>query len=305
MSSKTTTLDPKPARPSHPSPGFAIPEGLIPDALQKKLETASKKDILCDSYPYRRKLRRKEYEREKRTLQVELLKAQRHIRENGLKLLMLFEGRDAAGKGGTIKRFMEHLNPRAARVVALEKPTEREQNQWYFQRYISHLPTAGEMVFFDRSWYNRAVVEPVMGFCTDSQHHRFLQEAPLLENMLIENDIKLFKFWFSVSREEQVRRFLSRATDQLKQWKLSPVDVESLGKWDAYTRAKKSMFMATDTALSPWTVIRSDCKKRARLNTLRYVLSRIDYPQKNTEALAKLDPKIIGSKETIYQGDEW
>jgi len=302
VSHKTSTLD---SQTTESSAGFTIPEGLVPKALKKKLKTATKKDILCDSYPYRKKLGRKEYEREKRTLQVELLKAQRHIREQGLKLLMLFEGRDAAGKGGTIKRFMEHLNPRAARVVALEKPTEREQNQWYFQRYISHLPTAGEMVFFDRSWYNRAVVEPVMGFCTDSQHHRFLQEAPLLENMLIENDIVLFKFWFSVSREEQLRRFLSRANDQLKQWKLSPVDIESLGKWDDYTRAKKSMFMATDTSLSPWTVIRSDCKKRARLNTLRYVLSRIDYPQKNAEALAQLDPQIIGSKETIYQGDEW
>jgi len=314
VSSKPKTLDPKAnasTNEANSTPGtgggsgFAIPEGLVPKALQKKLEKAKKKDILCDSYPYRKKLGRKAYEREKRTLQVELLKAQRHIRENGLKLLMLFEGRDAAGKGGTIKRFMEHLNPRAARVVALEKPTEREQHQWYFQRYISHLPTAGEMVFFDRSWYNRAVVEPVMGFCTESQHHRFLQEAPLLENMLIENDIVLFKFWFSVSREEQLRRFLSRASDQLKQWKLSPVDVESLGKWDDYTRAKKSMFMATDTSLSPWTVVRSDCKKRARLNTLRYVLSRIDYPQKNAEALSQLDPQIIGSKETIYQGDEW
>ncbi|MEM9416210.1 MAG: polyphosphate kinase 2 [Planctomycetota bacterium] len=285
--------------------GFRLPDGLIPESLLAKLKDAAKSDILCESYPYRQKLGRAAYEKEKRRLQIELLKAQHHIRERGQKVLLLFEGRDAAGKGGTIKRFMEHLNPRAARVVALEKPTEREQHQWYFQRYINHLPTAGEMVFFDRSWYNRAVVEPVMGFCTDTQHHRFLREAPLLESMLIDNDIQMFKFWFSVSREEQVRRFMSRAKDRLKQWKLSPVDVESLGKWDDYTRAKKSMFMATDTAASPWTVIRSDCKKRARLNTLRYVLSRLDYPHKNAEALTQLDPKIIGSKETIYQGDEW
>lgn len=285
--------------------GFTIPDDLVPEALKKKLKAASKNEILCDTYPYRTKMARDDYEREKRRLQIELLKAQHHIRDQGLKILLVFEGRDAAGKGGTIKRFMEHLNPRAARTVALEKPTEREKHQWYFQRYFAHLPTAGEMVFFDRSWYNRAVVEPVMGFCSDSQHHRFLQEAPLLENMMIQNGIILFKFWFSVSREEQLRRFTSRASDKLKQWKLSPVDLDSLGKWDEYTRAKKSMFMATDTSFSPWTVVRSDDKKRARLNTLRYVLSRLDYPSKNEEVLSKLDPAIIGNKETIYQGDEW
>lgn len=284
---------------------FKLPDGLVPEELDKKLKNASKSDILCDSYPYRKKMARDDYERGKRRLQIELLKLQHHVREQGLKVLLVFEGRDAAGKGGTIKRFMEHLNPRAARVVALEKPTDREKNQWYFQRYFAHLPTAGEMVFFDRSWYNRAVVEPVMGFCTESEHHRFLQEAPQLENMMIQNGIILFKFWFSVSREEQLRRFTSRAKDKLKQWKLSPVDLESLGRWDEYTRAKKSMFMATDTSYSPWTVIRSDCKKRARLNTLCYVLDKIDYPNKNQEVLSHLDPKIIGNKETIYQGDEW
>lgn len=285
--------------------GFKLPDGLVPKELDKKLKAASKGDILCDSYPYRTKMARDDYERGKRRLQIELLKLQHHVREKGLKVLLVFEGRDAAGKGGTIKRFMEHLNPRAARVVALEKPTDKEKNQWYFQRYFAHLPTAGEMVFFDRSWYNRAVVEPVMGFCTESEHHRFLQEAPLLENMMIQNGIIMFKFWFSVSREEQLRRFTSRAKDKLKQWKLSPVDLESLAKWDEYTRAKKSMFMATDTSFSPWTVVRSDDKKRARLNTLCYVLDKIDYPSKNPEVLGHLDPQIIGNKESIYQGDEW
>lgn len=282
-----------------------IPDGLIPAELMKKIRESNKKDIICESYPYRMKLGRAEYEDEKRKLQIELLRAQHWIRQTDQKILLLFEGRDAAGKGGTIKRFMEHLNPRYARIVALEKPTEQELGQWYFQRYIKHLPTKGEMVFFDRSWYNRAVVEPVMGFCTDSQHHRFLREVPQLENMFIENGVAIFKFWFSVSREEQLRRFLSRAADKLKQWKLSPVDMESLARWDDYTKAKKAMFMSTDTTLAPWTVIRSDCKKRARLNTMRYVLDCLDFPDKNEAVIKKLDSKIIGPKEDIYEGDEW
>jgi len=285
--------------------GINIPDNLIPAALRKKIRDANKKDIICSSYPYQEKLSRKMYDKQKRQLQVELLKAQHHVRQSGQKVLLLFEGRDAAGKGGTIKRFTEHLNPRWTRVVALEKPTEREQGQWYFQRYMKHLPTSGEMVFFDRSWYNRAVVEPVMGFCTEAQHHRFLREAPLLENMLIENGVMLFKFWFSVSREEQLRRFLSRASDRLKQWKLSPVDIDSLSRWDDYSIAKKSMFMATDTNASPWTVVRSDDKKRARLNTLAFVLNRLDYPNKNNELLDTLDSKIIGPKEVIYSDGEW
>lgn len=285
--------------------GLEIPEGLISSDLMKKIKDASKSDVICSSYPYRKKMSRDIYEKEKRHLQVQLLHAQHWIRETGQKMLLVFEGRDAAGKGGTIKRFTEHLNPRSARVVALEKPTERELGQWYFQRYIQHLPTAGEIVFFDRSWYNRAVVEPVMGFCTDSQHHRFLREVSHLENMFIENGIILFKFWFSVSREEQLRRFLSRATDSLKQWKLSPVDMDSLSRWDEYTRAKKSMFMATDTTMSPWTVVRSDDKKRARLNTLRFVLDRLDFPGKDAEVSKHLDSSIVGPKESIYNGDEW
>lgn len=287
------------------APGLEIPEGLIPPELMEKIRSSSKKDIICESYPYRQKMRRAEYEKEKRKLQIELLRAQHWVRQSGQKLLLVFEGRDAAGKGGTIKRFMEHLNPRSARIVALEKPTEKELGQWYFQRYIKHLPTAGEIVFFDRSWYNRAVVEPVMGFCTDSQHHRFLREVPQLENMFIENGIILFKFWFSVSREEQLRRFLSRATDKLKQWKLSPVDMESLALWNRYTKAKKAMFMSTDTTIAPWTVVRSDDKKRARINSLRYVLDRLDYPDKNEDVVGRVDTKIIGRKESIYQGDEW
>ncbi|MFT5302961.1 MAG: polyphosphate kinase 2 [Mariniblastus sp.] len=285
--------------------GFEIPAGLIPPELMAKIRSSRKKDIICDSYPYRKKMRRETYERNKRKLQIELLRAQHWIRQTGQKILLVFEGRDAAGKGGTIKRFTEHLNPRSARIVALEKPTEKEQGQWYFQRYIKHLPTAGEIVFFDRSWYNRAVVEPVMGFCTESQHHRFLREVPQLENMFIENGVILFKFWFSVSREEQLRRFLSRATDKLKQWKLSPVDMESLARWDEYTRAKKAMFMSTDTTVAPWTVVRSDCKKRARLNTLRFVLDRLDYPGKNEKVIEDLDAEIVGPKESIYDGDEW
>ncbi len=299
----TTATAPPPT--PEPTPDLGIPDGLIPAELQERIRLADRKDILCESYPYQRKLSRDTYEKQKRNLQVELLKAQRHIRQEGKRVLLLFEGRDAAGKGGTIKRFMEHLNPRTARVVALEKPTEREQGQWYFQRYVKHLPTSGEMVFFDRSWYNRAVVEPVMGFCTDAQHHIFLREVPMLENMLIENDITLFKFWFSVSREEQLRRFLSRASDKLKQWKLSPVDMKSLAMWDDYTLAKKSMFMATDTITAPWTVVRSDDKKRARLNTLAFVLSKLEYPDKNEDILAALDPTIIGPKEAIYHNDEW
>ncbi len=287
------------------SAGISIPSELVPKEMAELISKAEKKHVISASYPYSLKMGRAEYEKEKKLLQVELLKAQRWIAETGQRLILLFEGRDAAGKGGTIKRMMEHLNPRGARIVALNKPTEVERGQWYFQRYISHLPTEGEMVFFDRSWYNRAVVEPVMGFCSIQEHHRFLREVPLLESMLIENDFYLFKFWFSVSREEQLRRFLSRANDRLKQWKLSPVDITSLGKWDEYTEAKKTMFMATDTKIAPWTVIRSDDKKRARLNTMRYVLNRLPYANKDKKVLGVADPKIVGPKEQIYDGDDW
>jgi polyphosphate kinase 2 len=281
-----------------------LPEHLISDSLRERIERADRKDIISSTYPYSQKMGRDEYESEKRLLQIEMLQVQHWVEETGKKLLMIFEGRDAAGKGGTIKRLNEHLNPRGARVVALPKPTEEERGQWFFQRYIQRLPTAGEIVFFDRSWYNRAVVEPVMGFCTPEEHRAFLREAPLIERMLVESGIILFKLWFSVSREEQLRRFLARSHDALKQWKLSPVDLESLGKWDEYTKAKQLMFDATDTEYAPWTVVRSDDKKRARLATMRYVLSRLPYSDKNEDVIGTPDPRIVGNRTLIYDGLE-
>ena len=282
-----------------------IHDDVVPNSVRKRASQSEKKGIISTQYPYDKKMKRRSYEAQKRLLQVELLKLQRWVQDEGERLVLLFEGRDAAGKGGTIKRFMEHLNPRSARVVALAKPTEAEQGQWYFQRYITQLPTRGEMVFFDRSWYNRAVVEPVMGFCTQSQHHAFLRQVPMLENMLIDDGIRLMKFWFSVSREEQYRRFKSREMDSLKQWKLSPVDAKGLSMWDEYTEAKKSMFMATDTMFCPWHVIKSDDKKRARLACMRHVLSQLPYTNKNEEVVGSPDPKILGRKEDIYEGGEW
>ncbi|MCE1181830.1 MAG: polyphosphate kinase 2, partial [Rhodocyclales bacterium] len=223
-------------------------------------------------YPYKNLMQRRNYERQKYRLQVELLKLQAWVKETGQKVVILFEGRDAAGKGGTIKRFMEHLNPRGARVVALEKPTEFERGQWYFQRYVQHLPTAGEIVLFDRSWYNRAGVERVMGFCSNQEYSEFVRQAPEFERMLVRNGTHVIKFWFSVGQEEPRRRFRERKVHPLKQWKLSPIDMASLDKWDDYTKAKEAMFFHTDTADAPWTVIKSNCKKRARLNAMRYVL---------------------------------
>lgn len=245
-------------------------------------------------YPYRNLMSRKAYEKEKYRLQVELLKLQAWVRETGQRLVILFEGRDAAGKGGAIKRFMEHLNPRGARVVALEKPTEVERGQWYFQRYVKHLPTAGEIVLFDRSWYNRAGVERVMGFCTPQEYDDFMQQVPEFERHLARSGTHIVKFWFSVSREEQHRRFKEREIHPLKQWKLSPVDLASLDKWDEYTEAKEAMFARTDMADAPWTVIRSDCKKRARLNALRYVLNKLPYTNRNLDAIGVADPLIVG-----------
>jgi polyphosphate kinase 2 len=281
-----------------------LPEHLISDSLRERIERADRKDVISSTYPYPQKLGRNEYEEQKRLLQIEMLQVQRWVVETDQKLLMIFEGRDAAGKGGTIKRFNEHLNPRGARVVALSKPSEFERGQWFFQRYLQRLPTAGEIVFYDRSWYNRAVVEPVMGFCTPEEHRVFLRQTPLLEEMLIESGITMFKFWFSVSREEQLRRFLSRSHDALKQWKLSPVDVESLGKWHEYTEVKQTMFEATDTQYAPWTVVRSDDKKRARLATMRYVLSRLPYPDKDRDVVGSPDIRIIGNRDLIYDGED-
>jgi polyphosphate kinase 2 len=255
-------------------------------------------------YPYRNLLSRKSYERQKYRLQVELLKLQAWVKETGQKVVILFEGRDAAGKGGTIKRFMEHLNPRGARVVALEKPSEAERGQWYFQRYVQHLPTASEIVMFDRSWYNRAGVERVMGFCTQQEYLEFMRQAPEFERNLTHSSVHLFKFWFSVSRKEQVRRFKEREMHPLKQWKLSPVDMASLDKWDEYTKAKEAMFFYTDTADAPWTVIKSDCKKRARLNAMRYVLHRLPYTNKSLERIGPLDPLLVGRANVVYEQGE-
>jgi polyphosphate kinase 2 len=255
------------------------------------------------TYPYKTMIRRASYERHKEELQVELLKVQSWVKETGQRIVVIFEGRDAAGKGGTIKRFMEHLNPRAARVVALEKPTDHERGQWYFQRYLKHLPTEGEMVFFDRSWYNRAGVERVMGFCNSLEYLEFMRQVPDLERMLVRSGIRLFKFWFSVTHEEQERRFNARSGDPLKQWKLSPIDQESQGKWDEYTEAKEAMFFYTDTADSPWTIIKSDDKKRARLNCMQHFLSELDYPGKNRHVVRGPDPLIVGSSSQVIKKD--
>jgi len=240
-----------------------------------------------------------EYEKELRRLQVELLKFQNHVKDKGLKVLMIFEGRDAAGKGGTIKRITEHLNPRGARVVALEKPTDKEKTEWYFQRYAKHLPAAGEIVIFDRSWYNRAMVEPVMGFCTERQHHKFLKDAPAFEKMIVDEGIVLFKFYFSVSKEEQARRFKARETDPLKQYKLSPVDKESQRLWDEYSLAKYMMLSATHTDIAPWTIIKSDNKKKARINCIKHILNFVDYPDKINSKKITVDKDIV-----IYGRDE-
>ena len=254
-------------------------------------------------YPYSVKMKTKDYEKEKRQLQVELLKVQKWLKDANKKIVTIFEGRDAAGKGGTIKRFTEHLNPRVARVVALEKPTQRELGQWYFQRYVNHLPTNGEMILFDRSWYNRAGVEIVMGFCSRHDHLEFMRQCPMFERMLVNSDTILFKYWFSVTRQEQLRRFHSRKHDPVKQWKLSPVDVESLDKWEDYTDAKKSMFFNTDTADAPWIVVKSDDKKRARLACIRHFLHNLDYDGKDTSVVYAADPLIVGSVDKMYPED--
>jgi polyphosphate kinase len=268
-----------------PAPGAAV----LPDP-----DTELSPRWRQGGYPYRHRMSRKAYERQKYRLQVELLKLQAWVKETGQRVVILFEGRDAAGKGGTIKRFMEHLNPRGARVVALEKPSEVERGQWYFQRYIQHLPTAGEIVLFDRSWYNRSGVERVMGFCTPAEYEEFLRQAPEFERQLVRSGVHLFKFWFSVSRAEQRRRFKERAAHPLKQWKLSPIDKASLDKWDDYTRANEAMFLHCDTSDAPWTVIKSDCKKRARLNAMRYVLQRLPYRQKDLQAIGTVDNLLVG-----------
>jgi polyphosphate kinase len=266
------------------------------DAIRRVFETGE--------YPYKKKVSRGVYEKHKAELQVELLKVQEWVKQTGQKIVLIFEGRDAAGKGGTIKRFTEHLNPRGARVVALEKPTEREKSQWYFQRYIEHLPAGGEMVLFDRSWYNRAGVERVMGFCTANEYLEFMREAPELERMMVRNGIILFKYWFSVTREEQARRFSARENEPLKKWKLSPIDRESFDKWDDYTEAKEAMFFYTDTADAPWTVVKSDDKKRARLNCMKHFLNALPYPSKDHRVVRHPDPLIVGSTDHVIGRSE-
>lgn len=263
-------------------------------------------DTWREDYPYFERLDRATYEREKRALQIELLKLQKWIKANNRRLMLVFEGRDAAGKGGTIKRFTEHLNPRGARVVALEKPSERESSQWYYQRYIQHFPAAGEIVLFDRSWYNRAGVEPVMGFCTAEQHQHFLSQTPQFEKLLVDEGIDLVKFWFSVSSGEQLTRFTIRRIDPVRQWKLSPTDLASLNKWDEYTRAKEEMFLATDTDFAPWTVVKSNDKKRARLQAMRHVLNKFEYTGKDHELVGTPDPRIVGrAADVIDLGEEF
>jgi polyphosphate kinase 2 len=256
------------------------------------------------SYPYRTRLRRADYEAQKEKIQIELLKVQNWVKDTGQKIVILFEGRDAAGKGGTIKRYTEHLNPRGARVVALDKPSDRERGQWYFQRYIQHLPTAGEMVLFDRSWYNRAGVERVMGFCTAHEYLEFMRQTPQFERMLVNSGVRLYKYWFSVSREEQLRRFISRRDDPLKHWKLSPIDIKSLDMWDQYTDAKNAMFFHTDTADAPWVVIKSDDKKRARLNCMRHFLHSLSYPGKDVHVSHAPDHLLVGSAAQVLTGEE-
>src|ERR1700753_795551 len=258
-------------------------------------------DTWRQDYPYDERMPRHEYEASKRLLQIELVKLQNWMKDTRQKLGIVNEGRDAAGKGGTIKRFMEHLNPRGATVVALEKPSERERTQWYFQRYVTHLPAAGEIVMFDRSWYNRAGVERVMEFCRPEESMEFLREAPEFERMLARDGITLIKFWFSVSRAEQLRRFVNRQLDPVKRWKLSPIDLASLDKWDDYTEAKEAMFFFTDLADAPWTVVKSNDKKRARLEAMRYVLSRVDYEGRNEDLVGQPDPLIVGPARLLQE----
>ncbi len=314
-----TIMDGPPALDAKSEPVQAILAGGAPDdaarllnalgqpAVKKALRRTS--DELADDwrgggYPYKYKMLRKDYEEQKFQLQAELLKLQAWVKETRQRVIILFEGRDAAGKGGAIKRFMEHMNPRGARVVALEKPGDVERGQWYFQRYTQHLPTAGEIVLFDRSWYNRAGVERVMGFCSPAEYDEFLRQAPEFERHLVHSGIHLIKFWFSVSRDEQRRRFKERQNHPLKQWKLSPIDMASLDKWDDYTRAKEAMFFHTDTADSPWMVIKSDDKKRARLHAMRYVLHSLPYKGKEPKRIGVVDDLLVGRANIIHERGE-
>jgi polyphosphate kinase 2 len=272
-------------------------ENDAPQSLRDALQRADKDDILSDDYPYSERLGGKTYNKQMAELQIELVKLQAWVKNTGQRIAIIFEGRDAAGKGGTIQRFRLNLNPRGARVVALSKPSDTEQSQWYFQRYINHLPSGGEMVFFDRSWYNRGVVEHVFGFCTDAQREHFFSQVPEFEKMIVDEGVKLFKFWLNVGRAEQLRRFMDREKDPLKQWKLSHIDVEGLKKWEAYTNAISETLSRTHSVSAPWTVIRSDDKKRARLAAIRHVLNQIDYDRKDTKVVGAPDSKVCGTPE--------
>lgn len=292
----STGLDTPPEHPEVASSPGSVLHALSemrhdPEAIRRAFETGA--------YPYKNKMKRPTYEKHKAELQVELLKVQNWVQETGQRIVILFEGRDAAGKGGTIKRFMEHLNPRGARVVALAKPGERERTQWFFQRYINHLPSAGEIVMFDRSWYNRAGVERVMGFCSPNEYLEYMRQCPELERMLVRSGIHLFKYYFSVTKKEQLRRFKARANDPLKRWKLSPIDRASLGKWDEYTEAKEAMFFYTDTADAPWTIVKSNDKKRARLNCMQHFLQSLPYPDKDKNVVHGTDPLIVGNSDHV------
>lgn len=275
------------------------------DELQRKLSGerlfSPDPDAWLEGYPYTSKMGRSYYERTKRQLQIEMLKMQLWVKETGQKVLIIFEGRDAAGKGGTIKRFNEHLNPRGARIMALEKPTAEESSQWYFQRYLQHLPSGGEIVMMDRSWYNRAGVERVMGFCTPQQYLEFMREAPDIERMLVNSGIHLVKFWFSVSQREQRNRFAMRETDPVRRWKLSPTDLASLDKWDEYTQAKDAMFFYTDTKDAPWTVVKSNDKRRARIESMRHVLNLLPYPGQDPTVVYPPDPVICGPASVLSE----
>ncbi|MEY8831093.1 polyphosphate kinase 2 [Sedimentitalea sp. XS_ASV28] len=268
-----------------------------PEDVRNAIRRAEKGDILSPTYPHSERLARKVYEKELRALQIELVKMQAWVKSSGQRIVIVFEGRDASGKGGTIKRFREYLNPRGAKVIALPKPSDAEQTQWYFQRYIDHLPSAGEITFFDRSWYNRAVVEKVHGFCTEEERERFFRQVAPFEQSLVGDGILLFKFWINVGRAEQLRRFLSRESDPLKQWKLSAIDVEGLRKWDEYSGAIRETLERTHSKAAPWTIIRSDDKRRARLNAIRVVLGHMEYDRKSAKALGHIDDKICGGPD--------
>jgi polyphosphate kinase 2 len=274
---------------------FDIDDPELPDWIEDNA-------LPADNYPYDERLKRRLYEEELEALQIELAKLQVHALKSGIRIVAIFEGRDSAGKGSCIQRFMQYLNPRHAKAVALPKPTDREQGQWYFQRYAEHLPTAGEIVLFDRSWYNRAGVERVMGFCTDDQLADFLREAPQFESMLVRDGVFFFKFFLTIGRETQLKRFHDRRHSPLKHWKISPIDMAALDKWDDYTLARDEMLRFTHTATCPWTVVRANDKRRARLETIRSVLSGIDYENKDEDVVGKIDPKIIIPGDTFVEG---